>query len=359
VYIVGQSNTGAIYWMNGGKQLEIFCQNLEFACPQDQNSALTPATFSVRQQSSYGSSALLKPTTYINDTYYSTRTGTAIINFHYNGIGLTYTSANISVPSSHLVINPSNRALQRGTDVSQDNFIYFLNPTNDTLTSFQFANEYKLAALTPIEFQENVELIDIVSVDNSVYILKNYSLTGAFIIEVFDNAQRIDCAAAYGMASSGVITGLDIFDGYIVQVVYKKQDFGEYLVVGGQITVDNPGLIADTVTVGLLYNVTLTPMYPFTETVESPFKKQVQRVYVDYYNSLDFNINGDLVPYQNFADIMAGLPLTPQTDTAIVDTFFGWNRFDNDGVPIISITQSSPFDLQILGIGYQVDSAVI
>jgi len=53
------------------------------------------------------------------------------------------------------------------------------------------------------------------------------------------------------------------------------------------------------------------------------------------------------------------LPLTPQTDTAIVDPFSGWNRFDNNGVPIISITQSSPFDLQITSIGYQIASEVI
>ena len=359
VYTIGQTNSGSILWMNGGKQMEIYCENDEFACPQDQNTALTPSTFSIRQQSSYGASPLLKPITYINDSYYSTKSGRALINFHFNGIGLTYTSSNISAASTHLVKQPTNRALLRGSDTSQDNFIYFINPVDNTLTAFQFATEYKLAALTPVNFQANVELIDIVTIDNSVYILKFYTLTEQYTIELLDDTTRIDCNFNATMQSSGLVTGLNLLNGYTVQVVYQNQDFGQYLVQNNQITVNNPLAINDTVMIGLLYNVNITPMYPLAGGVESSFKKQVQRIYVDYYQSLDFSINGNLVPYQNFADIQAGLPLTPQTETAIIAPFSGWNRFDNNGVPIISITQSSPFDLQVLSIGYQIAAAVI
>jgi hypothetical protein len=354
VYTIGQTNSGGILWMNGGKQMEIFCQNFEFACPQDQNTGLTPSTFSIRQQSSYGASPLFKPITYINDSYYSTKTGKAIINYHFNGIGLTYTSSNVSVASTHLVKAPTNRALLRGSDTSQDNFVYFLNPDDDTITAFQFATEYKLAALTPIVFQNDVQLIDICTINNAVYILKYYNLTKQFTIEEFDNSTRVDCTFNAGMASSGLVTGLTLLNGYTVQVVYQNQDFGQYLVVGGQITVNNPNQITDTVMIGLLYDVQITPMYLFAGAQESPLYKQITRIYVDYYNSLNFFINGNLVPYQNFADIQAGLPLTPQTDTAIVDPFSGWDRFST-----LSITQSSPFDLQILAIGYQIGAAVI
>ena len=354
VYTIGQTNSGAILWMNGGKQFEIYTQNYEFACPQNENIALTPTTFSIRQQSSYGSSSILKPITYINDSYYATKTGTAFINFHFNGIGLTYTSSNITAASSHLVKNPSNRALLRGSDTSQDNFIYYLNQGDNTLTTFQFAHEYKLAALTPSNFQPNVVLVDIVTVDNKIYILKFYELTEQYTIELLDDNTRTDCTFTASMASSGVVTGLTLLNGYTVQVVYQGQDFGQYLVQNNQITVNNPAAIADTVTIGLLYDVVITPMYVFAGTAESPFKKQITRIYVDYYQSLNFYINGNLIPYQNFADIQAGLPLTPQTDTAIVSPVSGWQRFGT-----FSITQSSPFDLQILSIAYEIGSAVI
>lgn len=354
IYTIGQA-TGDIYWLNGGKQLEVFTQLYEFSCPQDQNSGLTPSNFSIRQQSSYGASSFLKPQTYINDTYYASKTGKAFINYHFTGVGLSYNSSNISLHASNLIKAPTNRALLRGADNSQDNFVYLLNPSDNTLTSFQFALEYKLAAFSPITFQANVTLVDIVTVANEVYLLKYYSLTQVYTIEKFiQTGSFIDSQQTASMASTGVVTGLDRFNGYTVQVVYKNQDFGEYLVVAGQITVDNPNLIADTVFIGILYQVEMKPMFLFADTAAAPFKKQITAIYVDYYQSLDFYINGKLVPYQNFADIQAGLPLQPQTGTATIYPVHGWNQFET-----FSITQSSPFDLQILSIGYQIDVAVI
>lgn len=359
VYTIGQTNSGEITWMNGGKQLEIFSQNFEFSCPQDQNAALTPATFSIRQQSSYGASNLLKPVTYINDSYYANKTGKALINFHFNGVGLAYVASNISAASSHLVKAPTGRALLRGDDNSQDNFVYYLNPGDDTLTAFQFANESKLAALTPINFQDDIELIDIVTVDNEVFILKFYDLNDTYTIERFTRAQKIDGYHEYSMASSGLVTGLARFNGYIVQVVFQNQDFGQYLVSGGQITVLNPQEFSGAVFVGLLFDVEIIPMYPFAGANASPFMKNLSRIYVDYFESLDFFINGKLVPYQSFADIQAGLPLQPTTDTAIISPVSGWNRGIKGVNDAVVITQSSPFDLQILAIAYQVDVAVI
>lgn len=361
VYTIGINGSGAIKWMNGGKQLEIYCSNIECVCPQDQNSALTPSTFTVKQQSSYGASSLLKPITYLNDSYFTAKTGKSIINYRFTGVGLAYQSSNISAASQHLVKNPSNRALLRGTVDNQDNFVYFLNQSDDTLTAFQFADGTKLAALTPIEFQRDsdndsiVELIDIVTIDNQIYILKYYTLSQKYQIERFNANYKVDCYRNTTMNSAGLVTGLTDLIGYSVQVIYDDQDFGEYLVNDdGEITVLNPNEDSGAVIVGLLYDVQLTPMYLFAGTSESPFLKNQNRIYVDYYESLDFAINGHLVPYQNFSDIQAGEGLVPQTDTAIVDVVDGWNRFGT-----LTITQSSPFDLQILGIAYQITSSVI
>lgn len=359
IYTIGQTDSGEINWINGGKQLEIYSQNYEFACPQDQNSALTPSTFSIRQQSSYGSSNKLKPVTYINDSYYSNKTGKAVINFHFNGVGLTYVASNISAASSHLIKDPANRALQRGTDTTQDNFIYFLNPDDETLSAFQFINETKLAAFTPIEFQENIEVIDITTIDNDIYILKFFTLTSQYTLERFNPDVKMDSYMTATMQSSGLVTGLSLFNGYTVQVVYENQDFGQYLVSGGQITVENPEEISDTVFVGLLYDVEIIPMYPFAGQNASSFFKNISTIYIDYYQSLNFFINGKLVPYQNFNYIQAGLPLTPQTDTAIFYPVNGWDRNITGVNDAIVITQSSPFDLQILGIGYEIEKAAI
>ena len=132
------------------------------------------------------------------------------------------------------------------------------------------------------------------------------------------------------------------------------------MVSNGTITVDYPNVdnnpLPVTVFVGLLYDVEIIPMYPFFSATSSAFEKIISRIYIDYYESLNFFINGNLVQYQSFQDIQLGLPLIPRTDTAIFAPFEGYNRFDNAA---IVITQKSPFDLQILSIGYQIDMAVI
>lgn len=352
IYTIGQSNSGNILWMNGGKQFEVYTENFEFVAPQEMNVGLTPGTFSIRQQSAYGTNSNIKPITYINDSYYLSKTGKAIINYKFDGIGQSYTSTNISLASSHLVKNPINRALLRGNETSQDNFIYFLNQDN-TLTSFQFATEYKLAALTPVVFQENINILDIVNLNNEIYFLKKYTLTSKYVLEKFVSDFKIDSYQTATM-TNGVITGLGLLEGYFVQVIYNNQDYGQYTVVDEQITVDNPPSGAVTVQVGLLYDMNLTPMYLFGGPTQSNYFKKISKIFVDYYQSLDFYIDGVLVNYQNFDDIQAGLPLQLQTGTATIYPVNGWNQFAT-----FSITQSSPFDCQITGIAYQITESII
>lgn len=356
VYAIA-GNTGAILWLNGGKQLEIYTVKNEFACPQDQNSALTPGTFAVRQQASYGASPSVKPTTYINDSYYLAKTGKAIINFHFEGVGLTYSSSNVSPQSSHLVNSPISRGLIQGDDDSQDNFIYYLNPDN-SLTSFQFSSEAKLAALTPRSFNTNpdnpVNILDIETVNNQLYLLKFLPLSNQYIMDVMSDDYRQDSAQAQNMASSGVITGLDDFEGYTVDVLFEGQDFGEYEVIGGTITADNPLMLSGSATIGMIYDVNLSPMYIYAGQTEADYLKIITSIYVDYENAIDFYINGTLVPYQFYANIQAQEPIMPVTDTAVIYPTHGYNRFDT-----FNITQHAPFDLKILGITYKVEANLV
>lgn len=381
IYTLGESGTGGIVWLNGGKQLEIYTQNYEFVCPQDQNTGLTPSTFSIRQQSSYGVSSSFKPCTYINDSYYLSRTGKSIINFKFEGVGLAYRATNISAQCEHLVKNPINRVVIKGNSANQDNFIYLLN-NDDSITTFQFAYEYKLSALTPMRFQSiegslltedgniiqtqtgdpveledltpSVQVIDIVGIDNQLYFLKYYTLNGNYVIERLHLPVKLDSYVESSMNTAGLVTGLDLLEGYDVDVIFNGSDFGTYTVVGGQIDVDNPEGFEGAVNVGMLFDVILTPMYIYAGPNKSNYFKTIKRIYVDYYQSLDFFVNDQLIPYQYFNNIQSGAGLVPVTDTAVVDAVLGWERFQT-----FNISQRSPFDLIISAIAYEVDDALI
>ena len=85
-----------------------------------------------------------------------------------------------------------------------------------------------------------VDLIDICTIDNAIYILKYYSKTHQYTIEAFDDSTRMDGVMSVTMGSNGVVTGLSALEGFEVQVVYLNQDYGQYTVSGGQITVTDP-----------------------------------------------------------------------------------------------------------------------
>ena len=106
-------------------------------------------------------------------------------------------------------------------------------------------------------------------------------------------------------------------------------------------------------TIGLLYDVLIRPMYLYSGPNNAPLKKQMTRIYVDYYQSLNFYVNGMFVPYLTYPVVLGGV-LVPVTDTVIINPVSGYDRFST-----FDITQTSPFDLQILAISYEIETVII
>lgn len=279
IYTLGQSDSGGIVWLNSGKQLEVYTANYEFVAPQEQDIGLTPSTFSIRQQSAYGVSDKLKPLSYLNDSYYLNKMGNAIINFRFQGIGQSYLASNISQASTHLVKNPNKAVLLRGSDTSQDNLIYFLNPDH-TITAFQFSHEVNLAALTPLSSHEQNEIQDIVSIDNNIYLLKNYKNSQQTVLERMDENLKIDGYEIKQLPEDGVIEDLKRFEGMMVQIIFDDQDYGLYVVNDGKIQVKKPEKKTGPCYVGLLYPVEIIPMYFYAGSFNADLMKQTTKIYV-------------------------------------------------------------------------------
>lgn len=353
IYTLGQSDSGGIVWMNGGKELEVYTANYEFVAPQEQNIGLTPSTFSIRQQSAYGVSDKLKPISYLNDSYYVNKTGNAIINFRFQGIGQSYLASNVSQTSSHLVKNPIKAVLLRGTEQSQDNFIYFLNPDH-TITTFQFAHEINLAALTPFSAQKQIKIQDMIAINNTIYLLKEYSNSQQVVLEKLVSDIKLDGFEEKRLEEHGNIDGLERFEGLDVQVLFNQEDYGIYPVKQGSIQVHNPEKKSGTCFIGLLYPIEIRPMYFYGGPQHADLMKNITKIYVEYYGSLNFYINDQLVNYQIFLNIQKGDELHPSSGTAIISPIFGWSRHKT-----FSITQHAPFDLQITSIAYQINTTMI
>lgn len=359
VDIIGDAEAGKLIGLNGGKQLEIFAENGEYVAPQDAQEALTPDNFEIRKESSKGSSGNCRPITYGNNTYFIGKGGSAIYLYEYEGLGQDYNTENVSYQAEHLVKNPIERALQRSQENDQDNLVYYLNPDN-TISAFVFTDSTGNHALSPIEFQDDVEIKDILEIDNTIYLLKFYNKTNQYYFEKFDNAIRMDSAftttlpAADPTTNLSTITGLDNFNGYDLTVWFNNQNLGTYTVANGQIQVLNKANQTGTCTLGMLYENTCEPMYAYAGVEGTDAYKNVTRVFVEYANSLDFSINDQFIPLQSYDDIQNQKPLTPQSDVAIISASDGFARKKS-----ISVTQLSPFDLVILAIRYQLTGGLL
>jgi len=347
IYCIGQEDCGKILWLNGGKQLEIYTENYEFSCQQGQDQPLTPATFNIKQQSSFGVSEKIKPVTYMNDSYYVGKQGNSILNFKYQGIGQSYLAQNVSMASQHLVKSPIKSILLRGSDSSQDNFIYFLNP-DGSLTTFQYAAEVGLAALTPVFFNENIRVLDIETINNSVYLFAKYKNNNYGILKMYRDFVLMDSAAYVDVNSEGnmYIPYLDGVDK--VQITFENQDFGLHTCKDKIINI--PSLASKKAFVGLNFDVELKSMYFTAGPDSAPYKKFITKAFVDYYKSFDFYVNGKLVNYQFYDGIEKNTIFKEaQTGVAIIDYVGGWHKHKN-----LTITQKAPYNLHIISISYQI-----
>ncbi len=365
VYTIGDTNTGEIIFLNAGKQIEIYTRNIEYVAPQPQGEALTPSTFSIRPQSSYGVSDLCEPISYENDSYFIGRGGKSLFRFQFQGLGEAYLAENISVASAHLIKQPRRRAIVQSTVNSQENYLFYLNP-DSTLTVYQFSDIANINAFTPLQvgngiatgdiiIGDSVLVFDIIDVDNKIYMLVSLPQSLKFILVRFDEDVYHDFYQVKNLPLNGIVTGLTDYEGYTVSVAFNGQDFGDYKVAGGSITVViPPSFVPGDSTIGFTYDAELKPLSIFDgERLTDAFKK-TSYVYVDFFQTIDFRLNGKLVPYQTFAEIQAGDPLMPKTGRVRLGTGNGYQLTED-----VTISQSTPLSLTILAISYQVEGELI
>lgn len=150
------------------------------------------------------------------------------------------------------------------------------------------------------------------------------------------------------------IEDLKRFESLMVQIIFDDQDYGLYVVNDGKIQVKNPEKKTGPCYVGLLYPVEIIPMYFYAGSSNADLMKQTTKIYVEYFQSLNFYINEQLINYQVFTDIQQGKNLSLQSGTAITTPVLSWNR-DKTFV----IKQNAPFDLNITAIAYQVTATMI
>jgi len=347
-YILNSDGIGRINYIVSDSSLEIFTTNGEYVAQKLDGTPLTPRNLSFRRQTNNGSSNVA-PQVIDNQTVYVKKGGKGVLSFFYDDTRGSYQSQNISVTSPHLIRNPVDSAILKGSTTNDADYLFFVNE-DGTLAVFQTLKEQNVAAWTLSTTQGYFKRI--VSVGSDIYFLVQRRVyNNDFVyLEKLNWDLYVDCAKTqtFGVPTTHV-TNMDYIDEFVVNALSDGFVQPAGRVIFGAFDTEYAGT---TITIGIPYVPTIEPNPVNVMTQQGPtmyIKKRIIRIYIDYYESLGIYVNGDLVPYRTFDDEVGEL-VDPLTGVYEYINLKGWNIRES-----VIITQNDPLPMTILAVGYEVE----
>ena len=356
------NRSNSINGIFSNRTLQIFTAGQEFYVPE---SPITPGTVSFLPQTNLGSKRI-RPVTIDGVTLFVQETGKAIVQFLFVDEYKANQSSTISNQASHLIKNPVQMAVQRGTTSEDANYIYIVND-DGTVTVFNTLATQEVAGFTRWETaqdnQSGSSINSLCITDRAVTTLtartiisSTYAEESRYYIEVADKDYYVDSGltGAPQLSFLGGILYANLRKLYhlIGETVYVRAD-GVYVgsVVVSEIgtaswVIDSSDDLPDTATAGLLFLPEIKTMPLNIGLANGPnatSKKRIVRIAPYLYES-----NGVLVGGESIADETSGGVLIP--NTGVHRKFIlGWSLEAQ-----ATITQTTPEPFMILNIGLEV-----
>jgi len=324
----------AITGLFSNRTLQVFTSGGEFSVP---TSPITPENIAISPQTNYGTKKV-RPITIDGLTLFIQRTGKALRNFFFLDTSKSYDSRSVSVLASHLISNPIAMAASRGSTTVDANYAYILNDDGSMTVYNSLASE-EVQGFTA--WVTEGEIVSITVVDDLLYTYVKRTVGGVdtYFLERESTTLTTDSSAS--ATSTDTLTGLTHLEGETVDVIADGAYQGQFVVSGGQVTIDRT---ADLITGGLNYTPILQTMPLNIGLQNGPnaaLPKRIVRVGLELFES-----NGVLVNDQRIADKTMGVNVfdPPSPQTGLKRVFLqGW-----DVEAVLTITQDEPMPMTIL-----------
>tara|TARA_B100000287_G_scaffold403195_1_gene424787 strand:- start:4442 stop:6835 length:2394 start_codon:yes stop_codon:yes gene_type:complete len=125
-------SVNAINALRSGRDLQIFTSGAEFFVPQADLDPITPSNIVIKSATRRGSKANIRPQAAEGGTLFIQRQGKALREMLFSDVELSYVANNISLLSSHLIIDPQKMALRPATDTTEGDLLMVVNGTSST-----------------------------------------------------------------------------------------------------------------------------------------------------------------------------------------------------------------------------------
>jgi len=161
----------AIVDIFSGRHLQIFTTGAEFYVPQTLDTPITPSNLIVKQQTAFGSKPGIRLQNVDGSTLFIQRQGKAIQEFIFSDAVQAYTSAKISLLSSHLLKTPEEMAVRVATSTDEGDRLMLVNGEDGSIACYTLLRSQNVIA--PSEWTTDGEFLNIgVDVDDIYTVVK-------------------------------------------------------------------------------------------------------------------------------------------------------------------------------------------
>ena len=355
-------NVNAINALKSGRDLQIFTSGAEFFLPQADLEPITPSNVVVKSATRRGSKANIRPQGAEGGTLFIQRQGKALREMLFSDVELSYVANNISLLSSHLIIDPQKMALRPATDTTEGDLLMIINGTS-TAGYRSASTEYAGAMacfmmnksqniIAPSYFKTDGDFIDVAVDLDDIFVVVKRTIGGSakYYLEVFDDDFTTDSAVQKTSSFSGTsYTGHSHIEGKTVAVVRDDIVDPSVAVSSGAVTtVSQP---ANYMEAGIDFDVEVKTM-PFESKLASGSVQSQKRRIIEIspmlYKSQNVAVNNTDISLDTFPiSGSGGVPTFTGTKKTM-----GFRGYTRDAQ--ITITQTQPVFLTVLSLDFKV-----
>lgn len=237
---------------------------------------LTPSSIKLNRQTNIGSYTRysLPPQNIDGATTFISQNGRQLREFLYTDVEQAYQAKDLTLLSNNIIINP------RDTVYYQDDSILYIvleDGTVSCLTTYRTEEVNAWSRLNTLGRFLSTAVIG----DDIYFIIKR---DNQYFLETFDAGFYVDCGKKLSSETPQTAwEGLEYLEGKTVMVVADDFTVGEFIVIGGKITLHEE---AKEIVVGLPYEHIIEPL-PFMNDAARPFPPKAYRIVHGQFRIMD------------------------------------------------------------------------
>ena len=341
----------AVVDIYSGRHLQVFTTGAEFYVPQALDEPITPTNMIVKQQTGFGMKPGIRLQNVDGSTLFIQRQGKALQEFIYSDTVQAYTSAKISLLSSHLLKSPGEMAVRKATGTDEGDRLLIVNDDDGSIACYTLLRSQNVIA--PSEWTTDGSFLNIgVDVDDIYTVVKRTVNSGdVYYVELFDANALLDCSLVGGAAASVNVTHLE---GETIKIIRDGIIEPDQIVPATPFTITFGTAAVTSYQVGLNFTpeVKTLPVEPRLSSGSlKGFKKRIFEVNAELFETQSLTIDGKLVPFRRFGSGVFGGSVPEFTGIKTLHSMLGYNY---DGQ--ITIGQEVPLKMTLLGIDYKVSA---